>query len=242
MVPKQNREIGGVQTRGGSSRAHVQLGTSKVYGPARATKEDAIADLNAARIGATSKEDVGRHLAALVAAASGLPATRRSDSALPSPSPSASASALAAEQRETQSSASTSGPGAEQHQPPLESCAAASAAASAAEERQPEANAAGSVAKPAAEQRRPALSDDGEVFRRLRSRAVEAGPVAVRIVDHANSSSTSMGGRVAAICTSASLHARADLSCDQPTNACGYIAADAVAACVTRPSQTPRAG
>ena len=52
--------------------------------------------------------------------------------------------------------------------------------------------------------------------------------MAVRIVDHASSSSTSVSSRVAAICTSAGLHARADLSCDQPTDACGYIAADAV--------------
>ena len=228
MAPKQKREIGGVETRGGRSRAHVQLGTKKVHGPTRATKEDATADLNAARSGATSKEDVGRHLEALAATVSGLPATRRSDSTLPSSSPSASASAPAVDQRETQSGASTSASGAEQRQPPLESCAAASAAASAAEDRQPEANAAASVAKPATEQRRPALSDDGEVFRRLRSRAVEAGPVAVRIVDHASSSSTSVSSRVLAICISAGLHARADLSCDQPTDACGYIAADAV--------------
>ena len=34
--------------------AHVQLCTRKVHGPTRATKEDAIADLNAARSGATS--------------------------------------------------------------------------------------------------------------------------------------------------------------------------------------------
>ena len=52
--------------------------------------------------------------------------------------------------------------------------------------------------------------------------------MAVRIVDHANSFPTSVSGRVAAICTSAGLHARADLSCDQPADACGYIAADAV--------------
>ena len=52
--------------------------------------------------------------------------------------------------------------------------------------------------------------------------------MAVRIVDHASSSSTSVSSRVLAICKSAGLHARADLSCDQPTDACGYIAADAV--------------
>ena len=34
--------------------AHVQMGTRKVNGPTRATKEDAIADLNAARSGAMS--------------------------------------------------------------------------------------------------------------------------------------------------------------------------------------------
>ena len=52
--------------------------------------------------------------------------------------------------------------------------------------------------------------------------------MAVRIVDHASASSTSVSSRVAAICTSAGLHTRADLSCDQPMDACGYIAADAV--------------
>ena len=79
----------------------------------------------------------------------------------------------------------------------------------------------------AAEQRLPTFSDD-EISRKLRSRAVKAGPAAVRIVDHASACSTSVSNRVAAICTSAGLHVRADLSCDQPTDACGYIAADAV--------------
>ena len=50
----------------------------------------------------------------------------------------------------------------------------------------------------------------------------------VRIVDHASSSSTSVSSRVAAICRSVGFHTRAELSCDQPTDACGYIAADAV--------------
>jgi len=206
MAPKQKpvAEMGGVQRRNGKFRARVHACTGDQYCFTRSTEEEAVADLNAARNGAPDKEDVGRHLAALVAAASGLPATRRSESTLPSSSSAASASASAA------SRASTSAPAAEQRQPPLESCAAASAA------------------KPAAEQRRPTLSDDAEVSGRLRSRAVAAGPLAVRIVDHASASSSAVSSRVAALCTSAGVHARADLSCDQPTDACGYIAADAV--------------
>ena len=168
--------------------------------------------MNAARTGATDKEDVARHLAALAAAASQLKATRRSKSTLPSSPSSAGATAPAAEQRH----------------PSLESCAAASAAASAAEQHQQETTTAASATKLAAEQLRPALSDDGEFFRRLRNRAMEAGPVAVRIVDHGSSCSTSVSSRVGAICRSLGLHTRADLSCDQPTDACGYIAADAV--------------
>ena len=52
--------------------------------------------------------------------------------------------------------------------------------------------------------------------------------VMARIVDHASASSTSVSSRVAAMCTSAGWSTRADLRCDQATNACGYIAADAV--------------
>ena len=123
---------------------------------------------------------------------------------------------------------STSAPACDAEQRSLESCAAASAAAPAAEQRQSETSAAASAAAPAAEQRWPTFSDDGEMSRKLRSRAVKAGPAAVRIVDHATTCSTSVSSRVAAICTSVGLHVRADLSCDQPTDACGYIAADAV--------------
>ena len=98
--------------------------------------------------------------------------------------------------------------------------APASAAAPAAEQLQ-------AVAL-AAEQQLPTVRDDDEISGELRSRAVEAGPAAVRIVDHASACSTSVSSRVAAICTAAGLHVRADLSCDQPTDACGYIVADAV--------------
>ena len=102
MAPKRKpvAESGGVQRRNGGFRARVQACTGDKYGPTRSTEEEALADLNAARNGATDNEDVGRHLAALAAAASGLPATRRSESTLPLSASSASASALAAEQRE----------------------------------------------------------------------------------------------------------------------------------------------
>ena len=98
----------------------------------------------------------------------------------------------------------------------------------AAEQRKSETSTAASAAAPAAEQRWPTFSEDGEISRKLRSRAVKAGPAAVRIVDHASACSASVSSRVASICTSAGLHVRADLSCDQPTDDCGYIAADAV--------------
>ena len=52
--------------------------------------------------------------------------------------------------------------------------------------------------------------------------------MAIRIVDHGSSCSTPVSSREAAICRWVGLHTRADLSCDQPTDACGYIAADAV--------------
>ena len=124
MASKQKpaAEIGGLQGRSGNFRTRVHATKGDQYGPTRCTREEALADLNAARNGATDKEDVARHLAALAAAASELTATRRSKSTLPSSSSSASATAPAAEQR----------------QPSLESCAAASAAASAAEQRQQE--------------------------------------------------------------------------------------------------------
>ena len=176
MAPKQKpvAEVGYVQERHGTFRARVREGNGTADGLTRQTREEAIADLTAARLCATSKQDVARNLKALAAAARGVPATP------------------------------------------------------AAEQRQPETSTAASSAKPAAEQRRPTLSDHGEVSGRLRSRAVAAGPLAVRIVDHASASSSSVSSRVAALCTSAGLHVRADLSCDQPTDACGYIAADAV--------------
>ena len=161
MAPKRNcvAEIGGLQARNGSFRARVHASTGHQYGPMRSTREEALANLNAARTGAIHKDGVARHLAALAAAASELKATRRSKSTLPSSPSSACATAPAAEQR----------------QPSLESCAAASAAAFAAKQCQQETITAASATKLAAEQLRPALSDDGEVFRRLHSRSMEQG-------------------------------------------------------------------
>ena len=49
-----------------------------------------------------------------------------------------------------------------------------------------------------------------------------------RIVDHASDSASSVSSRVASICSKAGWRTRAELSCDQPMDACGYIAADAV--------------
>ena len=210
MAPKVKPvgETGTIWARNGSFLARV---SGNHYGPTRRTKEEALADLHAARESATCKMDIVQNLNALVAAAKGVRAAQHREGTLPS-----------------SSATGASAPAAEQRHPLLESCAAASAAASAAEQHQQETTTAASATKLAAELLRPALSDDGEFLRRLRNRAMEAGPVAVRIVDHGSSCSTSVSSRVGAICRSLGLHTRADLSCDQPTDACGYIAADAV--------------
>ena len=50
----------------------------------------------------------------------------------------------------------------------------------------------------------------------------------VRIVDHASGSLMSVSNRTAALCRRVGWRTRADLACDQPVDACGYIAADAV--------------
>ena len=95
MAPKKKpvSEIGGVEVRNGRFRARVHACTGHRHGPTRSTKEEALADLNAARNGATDKEDVARHLAELAAAATGLTASRRSESTLPSSSSVTSADA-----------------------------------------------------------------------------------------------------------------------------------------------------
>ena len=80
----------------------------------------------------------------------------------------------------------------------------------------------------AAEHRQPMLRDGEEISRHFRMLLVNAGPVSVRIVDHASASSESVSDRVARICRSAGLLVFAELSCDQAMDACGYIAADAV--------------
>ena len=241
MPPKRKATsgIGHVEQRAGGFRARVYVGRGTAYGPTRLTKEQATADLNAAREGATTNEDVARNLRALVAAARGVgaPAAEQRRASAPADGEeqrplescaAASANASAAEHRLPETSTAASAPACVAEQRMMESCATAMAAKQAVEERQPETSTAACAAKLPVERRRPALSDEGEISRKLRSRAVEAGPLAVRIVDHASASSSSVSSRVAAICTSAGLHARADLSCDQPTDACGYIAADAV--------------
>ena len=95
MAPKKKpvSEIGGVEVRNGRFRARVHACTGRRHGPTRSTKEEALADVNAARNGATDKEDVARHLAELVSAATGLTASRRSQSTLPSSSSVTSADA-----------------------------------------------------------------------------------------------------------------------------------------------------
>ena len=50
----------------------------------------------------------------------------------------------------------------------------------------------------------------------------------VRIVDHASGSLMSASNRTAALCRRVGWRTRADLACDQPMDACGYIAADIV--------------
>ena len=49
-----------------------------------------------------------------------------------------------------------------------------------------------------------------------------------RVVDHASGSEASVSNRIADILCRAGWRTRADLACDQPVDACGYIAADAV--------------
>ena len=78
----------------------------------------------------------------------------------------------------------------------------------------------------ATEQQCPTL-DDASIARRLRGKFEDMHLMA-RIVDHASDSSSSVSNRVASICSTAGLRTRAELSCDQPIDACGYIAADAV--------------
>ena len=60
--------------------------------------------------------------------------------------------------------------------------------------------------------------DDEEISRHLRGLLINAGPVSVRIVDHASPSSESVSSRVDG------LHVLSELSCDQPADARGYIA------------------
>jgi len=69
--------------------------------------------------------------------------------------------------------------------------------------------------------------DDAAVARRLCGE-LRQNNLGVRIVDHASSSLSSASSRTAALCRSAGARMRADLRCDEPTDACGYIAADAV--------------
>ena len=78
MAPKKKpvAEIGGAQVRNGRFRARVHACAGHQHGPTRSTEEEALAGLNAARNGATDKEDVARHLAELAAAASCLTAAR----------------------------------------------------------------------------------------------------------------------------------------------------------------------
>jgi len=52
--------------------------------------------------------------------------------------------------------------------------------------------------------------------------------IMARVVDHACHSETCISHRIAAMCREASWKTSVDLRNDQPTNACGYIAADAV--------------
>ena len=89
MAPTQKpaTEIGGAQVRNGRFRARGRACTGRQHGPTRSTGEEALADVTAARFGATNKGDVARHLAELAAVvSSGLTAARRSESTLPSSS------------------------------------------------------------------------------------------------------------------------------------------------------------
>ena len=90
MAPKAKpvAEVGSVNAHKGGFRARVRLGAAAFRGPTRATEAEATADLNAARDGASSKEDIAQHLAALGR-------------------PSAATGASAAEQRPTGASGST---------------------------------------------------------------------------------------------------------------------------------------
>ena len=49
-----------------------------------------------------------------------------------------------------------------------------------------------------------------------------------RIVDHASGSEASVSNRIADILCRAGWRTRADLACNQPVDACGYIAANAI--------------
>ncbi len=66
-----------------------------------------------------------------------------------------------------------------------------------------------------------------EVLHRLEDRSNDADIMA-RIVDHACHSQNCISHRVAAMCREANWHTSTELCNDQPLDACGYIAADAV--------------
>ena len=98
MAPKQKpvAEWGSLQERHGTFRARVRERNGTAVGLARQTS---FADLTAARLGATSSQDVACNLKELAAAARGVPATSAAEQRQPETSTAASAAKPAAEQR-----------------------------------------------------------------------------------------------------------------------------------------------
>ena len=66
MPPKQKpvSELGGIEPSGNSFRVHVKLGSRRINGPSRSSKEEAEADLANAR-GAASRDAFAEYLASL---------------------------------------------------------------------------------------------------------------------------------------------------------------------------------
>ena len=98
MAPKQKpvAEWGSLQERHGTFRARVRERNGTAVG---LTRQTSFADLTAARLGATSSQDVAWNLKELAAAARGVPATSAAEQRQPETSTAASAAKPAAEQR-----------------------------------------------------------------------------------------------------------------------------------------------
>ena len=207
MPPKQKpvSELGGIQQSGNSFRARVKLGSTRIDGPNRSSKREAEADLANAR-GAASRDAFAEYLASL--------RRQPQDTAtLPPEGGHASASAPATEPALDREPACRGGDAepASQKAPsvtPADAGAATSTLAAATEHSE-------------------APDDYQGLLLRLSALSGHAN-LSARIVDHACGSTSCVSHRIADICFAMGWRTNAELCDDQPMDACGYIAADAV--------------